>query len=66
MQATLTYDNSAQTRRANIHGSIMERMRRMDWYRGGNRNTNDERGHLLADSLGGPSLPWNFVPKVHQ
>ncbi|XP_039950886.1 uncharacterized protein LOC120768313 isoform X1 [Bactrocera tryoni] len=64
MQATLTYDNTARNLRADsIHRSIAERMQEMDWYRGGNRNTNDEQGHLLADSLGGPSLSWNFVPQ---
>nr|XP_043069917.1 uncharacterized protein LOC108131517 [Drosophila bipectinata] len=63
MQATLTYDIAAQNRRAPIHYSIAERMQQMDWYRGGNRNTNDEQGHLLADSLGGPSFAWNFVPQ---
>uniref|UniRef100_A0A034WJH9 Type VII secretion system protein EssD-like domain-containing protein n=2 Tax=Endopterygota TaxID=33392 RepID=A0A034WJH9_BACDO len=64
MQATLTYDNTAQNLRADsIHPAIAERLQEMDWYRGGNRNTNDEQGHLLADSLGGPSLPWNFVPQ---
>jgi len=64
IRANLTYDNTAQNLRASsIHPAITERMQEMDWYHGGDRNTNDERGHLLADSLGGPSLPWNFVPQ---
>ncbi|XP_049314290.1 uncharacterized protein LOC125778850 isoform X2 [Bactrocera dorsalis] len=62
MKATLTYAK-AQHLREPIQTSITERMEEMDWYRGGNKNTNDERGHLLANSLGGPSLPWNFVPQ---
>ncbi|XP_016964827.1 uncharacterized protein LOC108034453 [Drosophila biarmipes] len=63
MRASLTYNNTAHTPRAPIDGAITSRMQEMDWYRGGNQNTNDERGHLLADSLGGPSVPWNFVPQ---
>lgn len=29
-----------------------------------NRNPNDERGHLLADSLGGPMHDYNFAPQT--
>lgn len=62
MRATIRPAHVAQGRQR-IRPEVQQHLAEMDWYRGGTQIENDERGHLLADSLGGSGDVYNFVPQ---
>lgn len=50
--------------RTNIPSAVTRRMIDMNAVRDQPDLPNDERGHLVAASLGGPNDVWNFVPQT--
>lgn len=56
VRATITQQHL--TPRTSIPNFVATQMYNMEGYSG------DDRGHLVAASLGGPNLPFNFVPQA--
>lgn len=63
MSAEIHYSNLQPAGRDTISSDVEAHLANLDWYRGGGQLENDERGHLLADSLGGSGDRYNFVPQ---
>lgn len=63
MSAEIHYSNLQPAGRDTISSDVETHLANLDWYRGGGPLENDERGHLLADSLGGSGDRFNFVPQ---
>ncbi|CAH0551543.1 unnamed protein product [Brassicogethes aeneus] len=57
MRAEIHYTHMAVRRDPIITSNVREHLRQMD------RENDDEAGHLLASSLGGPGVSYNFVPQ---
>lgn len=63
ISAEIHYSNLQPSGRDTISSDVEAHLANLDWYRGGGQLENDERGHLLADSLGGSGDRYNFVPQ---